>query len=98
MNRVLSCSFNLKDENDEAPIFNNVESGSVLEHEPPGTTVMQISATDKDGTFPANRVTYKIAKTNSKAVQDKFSINPDTGVITTTVELDRVNDLVFLVF
>ena len=53
---------------------------------------MQISATDKDGTFPANRVTYKIAKTNSKAVQDKFTINPDTGVITTTVELDRVSN------
>ena len=30
-------------------------AGAVLEHEPPGTVVMEVSAIDGDGTFPNNR-------------------------------------------
>jgi hypothetical protein len=33
----------VQDINNQAPIFTNVESGTVLEHEPPGTVVMQVS-------------------------------------------------------
>ena len=42
----------MKDENNQAPLFNNIESGKVLEHEAPGTAVMQVSDIDNDGTYP----------------------------------------------
>ena len=35
---------NIEDENNQAPIFTNVESGNVLEHEQAGTPVMTVSA------------------------------------------------------
>ncbi len=35
----------VQDENNQAPVFTNVESGNVLEHEPPGTIVMQVIKT-----------------------------------------------------
>ena len=69
----------VKDENNQSPIFTNVESGNVLEHEPAGTPVMTVSAVDNDGTYPNNRVRYKISTRNSKDIRDKFEINPDSG-------------------
>ena len=77
------------DRNNLAPIFTNVESGSVLEHQPAGTTVMKVSAIDNDGVYPNNKVTYHLSPNNPKNVKDGFEINPDTGVITTKVEFDR---------
>jgi len=74
----------VKDENNQAPVFNNIESGSVLENEPAGTLVMTVSAIDGDGTYPNNRVTYRLDNN-----RDKFKINPDTGEIRTLVEFDR---------
>ena len=47
---------NVKDENNQSPIFTNVESGNVLEHEKAGTPVMTVSAVDNDGTYPNSRV------------------------------------------
>ena len=78
----------VKDENNQSPVFNNIESGSVLEHERAGTVVMQVSANDQDGTYPNNRVTYKIDE-KDPSLLEKFHINPDTGTITTNVEFDR---------
>ena len=69
----------VEDENNQAPIFTNVESGNVLEHEKPGTPVMQVSAVDNDGTYPNNRVRYRISDRNPAGVKDKFEINQDTG-------------------
>ncbi len=75
----------VKDENNQAPVFNNIESGSVLEHESVDTPVMVVSAIDGDGTYPNNRVTYRL----EGKYKDLFSINPDTGDIRTRVEFDR---------
>jgi hypothetical protein len=72
---------NIKDENNQSPIFTNVESGNVLEHEKAGTPVMQVSAVDNDGTYPNNRVRYKISDRNAQGIKDKFEINADTGMI-----------------
>ena len=36
-------------------IHSLIHSGAVLEHEPPGTVVMSVSAIDGDGTYPNNR-------------------------------------------
>ena len=60
------------------PVFSNIESGSVLEHEPAGTVVIQVSAIDGDGTYSNNRVTYKIDDKDPSFLE-KFSIN--TGII-----------------
>ena len=64
----------VKDENNQAPVFNNIESGSVLEHENVDTPVMVVSAIDGDGTYPNNRVTYRL----EGKFKDLFSINPPT--------------------
>ena len=79
----------IEDVNNLAPIFTNVESGSVLENEPAGTFVMQVSAVDNDGSFPNNRVTYAISQNNPQYVLDRFVINPDTGVLSTKNVFDR---------
>ena len=85
----------VQDINNQAPIFTNVESGTVLEHEPPGTVVMQVSAVDNDGTYPNNRVSYYISDRNTDSIKEKFAINPDTGVITTKQEFDREEQAVY---
>jgi len=89
-NLVAEAQLNIKvkDENNQSPVFNNIESGSVLEHERSGTQVMQVSAIDGDGTYPNNRVTYRIDD-KDPSLLEKFQINPDTGVITTNVDFDR---------
>ena len=86
---------NLKDENNLSPIFTNIESGSVLEDEPPGTVVMTVSAVDNDGTYPNNRVTYKISDRNPPDIKNKFEINADTGVIKTMEKFDREERAVY---
>ncbi len=85
----------IEDENNQAPVFTNVESGNVLEHEPPGTIVMQVSAVDNDGTYPNNKVSYSISTRNPPSIRNKFSIDPDTGVITTNEEFDREEQAVY---
>ena len=76
----------MKDENNQAPVFNNIESGSVLEHEPPGTVVMQVTAIDADGTYPNNKIIYKLDERSG--LSDKFEIDEKTGRIKTKVEFD----------
>ena len=85
----------VEDENNQAPIFTNVESGNVLEHEKPGTPVMTVSAVDNDGTYPNNQVKYKLSRRNPSAVLNKFEINSDTGMIVTKVEFDREEKAVY---
>lgn len=70
-----------QDENDEAPIFTNVESGSVLENENANTVVMQVSAIDNDGTYPNHKVKFLLSPKNPPDILDKFKINPDTGEV-----------------
>ena len=48
------------DENDEKPYFTEVASGTVLENEPAGTSVMRVRAIDNDGTFPNNEVSASV--------------------------------------
>ncbi|KAG8237691.1 hypothetical protein J437_LFUL017859 [Ladona fulva] len=74
----------VEDVNDNIPYFTEVVSGSVLEHEPPGTPVMQVKAIDADGTSAHSLVQYQLSDH-----EDLFSIDPMTGNITTRVEFDR---------
>ncbi|XP_026137609.1 protocadherin-16-like [Carassius auratus] len=76
-------SIQVIDINDEAPYFEESEyEAFIAENQPPGTTVLVVSASDLDqGTNGI--VTY------GSIVGDDFSIHPVTGVITTTKALDR---------
>ncbi|TRY62862.1 hypothetical protein TCAL_07709 [Tigriopus californicus] len=85
----------VKDENNQAPVFTNVESGKVLENDAAGTIAMQVSAVDNDGTYPNNAVTYHISPRNPPDIRDKFSIDPKTGIVTTNQEFDREEQSVY---
>lgn len=71
------------DVNDEAPVFQRSEfETQVMENKGPGTTVLTVTATDRDQGSNGH-VTY------GGVTEEGFIINPVTGVITTTRELDR---------
>ncbi|XP_025422894.1 DE-cadherin isoform X3 [Sipha flava] len=74
----------LKDVNDNIPVFPEGVIGSVLENEPSGTAVMQVRAIDADLTSAFNQVTYMLADN-----KEFFTIDPITGNITTLVTFDR---------
>ncbi|KAM7399035.1 hypothetical protein PAMP_018329 [Pampus punctatissimus] len=71
------------DVNDEVPWFEESQyKAQISENRPPGTSVLTVSASDLDqGTN--GKVTY------GGISEEGFSINPVTGVITTTKSLDR---------
>ncbi|XP_059207577.1 protocadherin-16-like [Centropristis striata] len=70
------------DVNDEAPLFQRAEfEAQVMENQGPGTTVLTVTATDRDQ-GSNGQVTY------GGVTEEGFVINPVTGVITTTKELD----------
>ncbi|XP_043995914.1 protocadherin-16-like isoform X1 [Gambusia affinis] len=70
------------DVNDEAPVFHQAEfEAQIMENQGPGTTVYTITATDRDQGSNGH-ITY------GGVTEDGFVINPLTGVITTTKELD----------
>ncbi|KAL6115852.1 dchs1 [Pungitius sinensis] len=71
------------DVNDEVPRFEESQyEAQVSENQPPGTSVLTVSASDLDqGTN--GQVTY------GGISEEGFSINPGTGVITTSKWLDR---------
>ncbi|XP_028277727.1 protocadherin-16 [Parambassis ranga] len=70
------------DVNDEAPVFQRAEfEAQVMENQGPGTTVLTVTATDRDQGSNGH-ITY------GGVTEEGFIINPVTGVITTTRELD----------
>ncbi|KAM9752004.1 cadherin EGF LAG seven-pass G-type receptor 3 isoform 2-T2 [Menidia menidia] len=60
----------------------------VAENQPPGTSVIIMSASDPDG-GDAGRVSYMMTPLMNSRSSDYFHIHPDTGLITTTQILDR---------
>lgn len=60
----------------------------VAENQPPGTSVIVMSASDPDP-GDAGRVGYSMAPLMNSRSTDYFHIHPDTGLITTTQILDR---------
>ncbi|KAF7668307.1 hypothetical protein LDENG_00013580 [Lucifuga dentata] len=71
------------DVNDEAPVFQLAEfETQVMENQGPGTTVLTVTANDRDQGSNSH-VTY------GGVTEEGFVINPVTGVITTTKELDK---------
>ncbi|KAM4795846.1 cadherin EGF LAG seven-pass G-type receptor 2 [Rhinophrynus dorsalis] len=74
---------NVTDANTHRPVFQSSHyTVSVREDQPAGTTVVVISATDED-TGENARITYL-----AEEGLTQFAIDPDTGAVTTTTELD----------
>ncbi|XP_035275512.1 neural-cadherin-like [Anguilla anguilla] len=78
------------DVNNNKPVFEKCqeyrERSSVLENQPPGTSVLQVHAVDADA--GANgKVTYGFMHKDSAV--PAFSIHPETGVIVTARKFDR---------
>ncbi|XP_063811014.1 cadherin EGF LAG seven-pass G-type receptor 2-like isoform X2 [Pseudophryne corroboree] len=74
---------NVTDANTHRPVFQSSHyTVSVREDQPPGTTVVIISASDED-TGENARITYV-----AEEGMPQFAIHPDTGAVTTTMELD----------
>ena len=78
---------NILDVNDEAPVFKLKNYNFVnFENQPPGTEIGNVSA--KDGDSPPYDAFYFEIQAPG-AIKDLFTINKDTGKITTTNVLDR---------
>ena len=79
----ITVGIDVIDQNDEAPVFTTTSyTATIPENQSSGTTVLTVRATDRDaGTN--GQVTYSIPSVYP------FSINPASGLITTTALLDR---------
>ncbi|KAM7423267.1 hypothetical protein PAMA_011017 [Pampus argenteus] len=81
------------DMNDNRPEFQNqVYNGSVAEGSKPGSSVMQVTASDSDDSTTANgMVCYRIlSQTPHSPIPNMFTINSKTGdIVTVAAGLDR---------
>uniref|UniRef100_A0A4X2MBG7 Cadherin EGF LAG seven-pass G-type receptor 1 n=2 Tax=Vombatus ursinus TaxID=29139 RepID=A0A4X2MBG7_VOMUR len=81
------------DANDNAPRFlRDLYQGSVFEDAPPSTSVLQVSATDRDS-GPNGRLLYTFQ--GGEDGDGDFYIEPTSGVIRTQRRLDRENVAVY---
>ncbi|XP_046805505.1 cadherin-23 [Lucilia cuprina] len=78
LSTVVPVLIYVQDINDNPPIFHkSFYSKSIPEDLPGGSSVLQVTAIDRDGSAPNNVIVYRI-QTGAK---DKFVINSETGVI-----------------
>uniref|UniRef100_T1I617 Cadherin domain-containing protein n=1 Tax=Rhodnius prolixus TaxID=13249 RepID=T1I617_RHOPR len=79
----LLVNVTILDVNDNPPIFDHSDYNvSLIESVPPGTRVLQVMATDND-VGDNSKITYYLSET-----ERKFSVDPETGVISTAEPLD----------
>ena len=85
--RDRSITITLMDINDNSPIFtDSTYENSLLENQPAGQTVFQVSATDSDLGTNA-QISYSFAL-NEHTEDTLFTIDSNTGLISTTGPLD----------
>ncbi|XP_075412906.1 protocadherin Fat 1 isoform X2 [Tenrec ecaudatus] len=85
----VDVSIQVKDANDNSPVLeSNPYEAFIVENLPGGSKVIQTRASDKDsGTN--GQVMYSLDQTQSVEVIESFTINMETGWITTLKELDH---------
>uniref|UniRef100_A0A672QV40 Protocadherin Fat 3-like n=1 Tax=Sinocyclocheilus grahami TaxID=75366 RepID=A0A672QV40_SINGR len=85
---ALQVYIQVEDVNDNAPLTSEpMYHATILENSPKDQSVIQIQAQDPDATATEPRLSFRISSGNP---QNFFSINPRTGLITTTSrKLDR---------
>ncbi|CAG4949111.1 unnamed protein product [Colias eurytheme] len=68
----------VQDVNDHAPLFAlTVYKRAIPEDMPSGTSVIEVKARDNDGSYPNNRIVYRI----QRGASDKFVIDSHTGLV-----------------
>ncbi|KAH8250254.1 hypothetical protein KR026_009305 [Drosophila bipectinata] len=78
LSTVVPVLIYVQDVNDNPPIFQrSFYAKTVPEDLPGGSSVLQVTAVDRDGSAPNNAVVYRI----QTGASDKFIINSETGVI-----------------
>lgn len=83
----VTLEFNVQDINDNLPSFSQaVYSVSVVENQPPDSSILQVAATDPDTEIGGLIDSYRIISGN---VETRFSLNSSTGVLGTNAEFDR---------
>ncbi|XP_076242183.1 cadherin 99C [Calliopsis andreniformis] len=82
---------NVQDVNDIPPVFTLIPRPLTLDDDVPiGTTVINLIATDSDGTAPGNQVRYEII---GRGIASKyFVIDPDSGVLRIRDDLRKETD------
>ncbi|KAI4897258.1 hypothetical protein NFI96_024623, partial [Prochilodus magdalenae] len=87
---VIDVNIHLKDVNDNSPQFDSLPYQSFLvENLPGGTSVVQVRATDLDS-GENGQVTYSLDDSQeSPEVLELFTVDSETGWITTITEIDR---------
>ena len=94
LNSSTVVTVSILDENDNAPLFSQSEySVSLAENQPPFSSVLHLQATDADTGSNAELV-YSII---SAIPQNHFQINTSSGLLETTVQLDREEITSYLV-
>ncbi|XP_063968862.1 cadherin-23-like [Lytechinus pictus] len=84
LNTSIPVYLEIIDNNDNNPVFGSQSyTTSIIESAPTGSFVFNVNATDADS-GGNGRVTYSLIGGNGK-----FTINPDTGVITLLQQLDK---------
>ncbi|KAM3616499.1 uncharacterized protein V6R79_018992 [Siganus canaliculatus] len=79
----------LQDINDNEPVFDrNIYNVSIKENTAPGTCILEVTATDADGSSFGS-VTYSLGSGINSAVPSQFTIGKETGQICTSTALDR---------
>ncbi|KAM6907626.1 protocadherin Fat 3 [Xenentodon cancila] len=88
MSASVEVFIQVEDVNDNAPLTSDpIYHPVIMENSPKDVSVIQIQAQDPDLTAKPSRLSYRISAGNP---QNFFSINPKTGLITTTArKLDR---------
>ncbi|XP_062870185.1 protocadherin-16-like [Trichomycterus rosablanca] len=87
--RVIQLEINVQDRNDHAPQFpEDPVTAVVPENVQPGSSIYAFQATDKDGSGPNSEVRYSITSRWPDS-SDLLSLDPVTGVLTCTQELDH---------
>ncbi|KAK5906714.1 hypothetical protein CesoFtcFv8_004635 [Champsocephalus esox] len=80
--------FKVKDQNDNSPVFADMEAGAVTELSAPGTSVMKIMATDADEPGNTNsQIAYTIL--DQSPPDEMFGISQDGTVFVKNPALDR---------
>uniref|UniRef100_A0A5F9DQ49 FAT atypical cadherin 2 n=1 Tax=Oryctolagus cuniculus TaxID=9986 RepID=A0A5F9DQ49_RABIT len=85
---LVSVNIQVKDVNDNRPVFEADPYRAFLtENMPGGTTVIQVTANDQD-TGNDGQVSYRLSSDPGSNIHELFAIDSETGWITTLQELD----------